>query len=61
MACLQIAIGGRDHAHVDAFSGQRAHPLHFLILQHAQKLRLRGQRHVPDFVQKQRAAVRVLE
>ena len=31
------------------------------LLQHAQELRLRGRRHLADFVEEQRAAVRQLE
>ena len=57
----QIVIGGRDHAHIHLARGQRSHALHFLVLQHAQQLGLRRQRHVADFVQEQRAAVSVFE
>ena len=57
----QVAIGGGDHPHVHFARRERSHPQHFLVLQHAQKLGLGGQRHVADLVQEQRAAVGMLE
>ena len=38
-----------------------AHAPHFALLQHAQQLGLRARRQLADLVEKQRAAVRVLE
>ena len=40
---------------------ERSDALHFLVLQNAQQLGLRGQRHIADLIQEQRAAVGVLE
>ena len=57
ISSLQIAIGGRDHAHVHGHLVVAAHRPHFLFLQHAQQLGLQFQRQLADFVQKNRAAV----
>ena len=57
----QIVIRGGDDADIHFARRKRSHALHFLILQNAQKLGLRGQRHVADLVQEQSAAVGVLE
>ena len=58
---FQVAVGGRQDAHVDLNRLVRADAGDLAAFQHAQQLDLRGQRHVADFVQKQRAAVGVLE
>ena len=54
---LQIAIGGRDHAHLhmDAFIAPDGP--HFFLLQDPQQLRLQFQRQFSDFIQKDRAPV----
>ena len=38
-----------------------AEALETLILQHAQHFRLQGRRHIADFIEKQRAAIALLE
>ena len=58
---FQIAVGRRNQAHVDLDRLVAADAEHFPVLQHAQQLRLQGQRHVADLVEEQRAAVGVLE
>ena len=57
----EVAIGGRDHAHVDGAGLVRADPLDDAVLEHAQQLGLERQRGVADLVEEQRAAVRELE
>ena len=52
---------GRDHPHVHLQRLVAAHPLERAGLEHAQNLRLRGQRHVPDLVQKNGAVIALLE
>ncbi len=58
---LQVAVRGREDAHVDLDRIVRADARDLAALQHAQQLDLRGHRHVADFVEKQRAAVGVFE
>ncbi len=50
-----------QHAHVHANGLVSSHSLDFAFLQHAQQFRLHGHRHVANLVQKQRAAIRLLE
>ena len=57
----QIRIGGRDDAHVHFDRLRVADALELARLQHAQELRLQRRAHRPDFVEEQRAAVRLLE
>jgi len=57
----QVTVRSGDHAHIHLAHGRRANTLDFLVLQRAQQLGLRGKRHVPDFIQQQRAAVRVFK
>ena len=47
----------RDHTHIHLARRQRPDPQHFLILQSAQQFGLRAERHVADFVQKNRALI----
>src|SRR5438105_3573314 len=58
---LQIAAGRRYDAHVDADPPGPSDPLESLIDQHAQDLALGLPRQVADFVDEQRAGVRLLE
>ena len=57
----QVAIGGGDHARIDANGLRAAHALELLLLQHAQQLHLRLERQLADFVEEDRAAVGELE
>ena len=58
---LQVAVRGRDQAHVGADGLVAADALECLLLEHAQDLGLEGQRHVADLVEEDRAAVALLE
>ena len=58
---FQILVGGGHHAHVHLHGFGRAHRLEALLFERAQHLGLGAQAHVADFVQKQRAAVGLLE
>src|SRR5580704_16115534 len=51
----QIAMRGGDEAYVNFMSAVAAEPLKFLLLQNAQQLRLKFERDIADFVQKERA------
>ncbi len=53
----QVAVGGRDDAHVDFHGLAPADRLDFALLQRAQQLDLRGERQFADLVEEQRAAV----
>ena len=57
----KIAVGGGHNANVHPNGARAAEPLEFLLLQHAQQLGLQFQRHVADFVQKQRSLMRQLK
>jgi hypothetical protein len=54
---IHIAMSGGDQSHVDVMRAAAAQALELLFLQNAQKLRLQGQRQVPDFVQKESAGI----
>ena len=58
---LQVAVRGRDHAHVDRDGVGGADGADLVLLQHAQQLHLQAHRHVADLVEQQRAAVGRLE
>ena len=58
---LEIVVRRRDDAHVGLERFIAADAGEFAFLQHAQDLSLQGQRHVADFVEKQRAAIALLE
>src|SRR5215510_555543 len=49
----EIAVGCRDHPHVRRQLFRAAQSLKFMFLQYPQKLRLRRQAHLGDFVQKE--------
>ena len=58
---LDIAVGGREHAHVERYFGSAADPPHPPFLDHAQQLGLQLDLHLGDFVEQQRAAIGDLE
>src|SRR5579875_2732974 len=58
---LQVEVGGRNDAHIDLNGLRAANALQLLFLEHAQQLGLRFKRQVADFVEKDRAAVRLLK
>ena len=58
---LEVAVGRRDHAHVDVDGLGAADALELALLQHAQELDLHLQRQVAALVEEQRAAVGQLE
>ena len=58
---LQVARGRRQNPNVDLHRPLAADPVIALVGEHAQDLRLRRQRHVGDFVEEQRAAMRMFE
>ncbi|MCY1554335.1 hypothetical protein D9M68_909000 [compost metagenome] len=53
----QVAVGGRQHAHVHAQLPVTAGALQFAALQHAQQFGLYRQRQLAHLVQEQRAAI----
>ena len=55
----QVAVGGADDVHVHVHLPRGPQRRHAALLQHAQQPRLQGQRHVSDFIQEQRSAVRL--
>src|SRR5262249_56471893 len=57
----QIAVGGRDDAHVDGGRLRRAEAADLAALERAQELDLERGGHLRDLVQEQRAAVGFLE
>src|SRR5216117_4194925 len=58
---LEVLVGGRDEAYVDPDRQVAAHALELLLLDGAQELRLRLERHVAHLVEEERAAVGRLE
>src|SRR5579863_1670320 len=57
----KVTVGGRDNAHIHFSELRRADTLNFAVLNHAKQLRLERKRRFTDFVQENRAAVRVIE
>ena len=57
----QVAVGGGDDADVDLGGVRVADPLELALLQHPQQLHLQRRAHRPDFVEEQRAFVRLLD
>ena len=55
--CREVPRGGGDHAGVKGDDTVGAQRLNLALLQGAQEFGLQGQRHIADFVQKQRAAI----
>ncbi|OPZ58915.1 MAG: hypothetical protein BWY87_01241 [Deltaproteobacteria bacterium ADurb.Bin510] len=60
-ALLEVAVGGRDDAHVDLDRTRGAQGLELLFLQHAQQLGLGHLGEFADFIQEDSAAVGLLE
>src|SRR5262249_21861430 len=58
---LEIAVRRRNNANIDANVGDAANSLERLFFQESQQLRLERRRHLADFVEKDRTAVRRLE
>jgi hypothetical protein len=56
-----LRSAGRDHPHVDLDAALAADPGEALVGEDAQDLGLGGQRHVGDFIQEKRAAMRLFE
>src|SRR5262249_54175582 len=54
---LEVAVGRRDDAYVDAPPLRAADGSHLLLLQDAEQLHLHRRRHVADLVEEERAAV----
>src|SRR5579864_7107683 len=58
---VELPMCGDDHPYIDGNGAIASHPLDFAGLKHPQKLGLHGKRHVADLIEKQRAAVGLLE
>src|SRR6185503_446452 len=58
---LEVAVRGRDYAHIHGNGFRSTDALEGLLLEHPQKLYLGVGRKVADFVEKQRAFVRLFE
>src|SRR5664280_1294061 len=58
---VEVLVRGGDQADVDLALAHVAEAPEFLLLQHLQELRLDGEWHVPDLVEKERPLVRDLE
>ena len=58
---LEILVGGGDDAHVHLDGLVAADAFERAGLEHAQNLRLRGRRHIADFIEENGAAVALLE
>ena len=58
---LQILVRSRNQPYIGANRGRAAQAFEFLFLQHAQQFHLRGEIHIADLIQKQRAAFRQLK
>src|SRR5689334_2992503 len=57
----EVAVGGRDDAHVHFDRRRAAHALEFLLLEDAQQLGLQVEAHLGDFVEEKRTAFRDYE
>ncbi len=58
---VEVAVGGRDDAHIDLDRLRAADRSYLVVLEHAQELGLEARSHVPDFVEEERAAIGALE
>ena len=54
-------MGGDQHADINFDRGSATHPLDLALFEHAQELGLHGRGHVADLIEKQRAALGLLE
>src|SRR3546814_1658885 len=59
--CLEVLVGGGDHAHVDPDQLAPANAEELVLGQHPQQPGLQRRRHVADLVEEQGAAVGLLE
>ena len=57
----EVGMRGGDHADIDLDRVRVADALELALLQHAQQLGLQRRAHGPDFVEEERAFVRLLE
>src|SRR5688500_6040684 len=57
----EVAVRGRDHAHVDADRRRSTDALELLLLENPKKLRLKLELHFRDLIEQQRSAMRALE
>ncbi|KEH14066.1 hypothetical protein GY15_07625 [Delftia sp. 670] len=60
-ALLQVLVGGGDDAHMCLDGLVAAHAVEMPVRQHTQQARLQVERHVADFIEKERAALGLLE
>ena len=60
-ARLEILVGRRDHPHIDSHRRLTAHSIELTLREHAQEPGLQRRGHVADLVEKQGAAVGLLE
>ncbi|MNZ97712.1 hypothetical protein D3C78_1169650 [compost metagenome] len=58
---LEVAVRGADQRDVDVLFFARPQGRDLAVLQHSQQARLQGQGHVADFIEKQRAAMGLLQ
>ena len=58
---LEVTVRRRNHADVDANVCRAAHALEALLFEKPQELRLKPRRHLADFVEEHRPAIRRLE
>ena len=54
-------MGGRYNAHIHVHGAVAAHGLKLTLLEHPQDLHLQIRTHIPDLIQENRPAVRLLE
>ena len=58
---FKVEVGGRQNAHIGPAGDRVADTLVFLVLNETQQLWLQGQRKVADLIEKQRAAVGLID
>ena len=58
---FQILMGGRDHPHINVDRMVATHAVEITFRKHPQQPGLEFGRHIADFIEKQRAAVRLFE
>ena len=54
---IEVPVGRGNHAHIDGNLAGTADRAHGALLQHAQQFDLHRERHLTDFVEKDRAAI----
>jgi hypothetical protein len=60
-AAFQVLMGGRNDPYIHLHRCLAAHPVELALGEHAQQPRLQRRGHVADFIEEQRAAVRLFE